>query len=66
MAEEEGADLIVMGNRDRGRIRRALMGSVSDSVVRDAHCPVMVVRPEKQRTVGHEGDFLTYSNSQKY
>ena len=26
---------------------RALMGSVSDSVVRHAHCPVMVVPPEK-------------------
>jgi nucleotide-binding universal stress UspA family protein len=25
-------------------MRRALMGSVSDSVVRHAHCPVMVVR----------------------
>jgi nucleotide-binding universal stress UspA family protein len=25
-------------------VRRALMGSVSDSVVRHAHCPVLVVR----------------------
>jgi nucleotide-binding universal stress UspA family protein len=41
------AGLIVMGSRGRGRLRRALMGSVSDSVVRHAHCPVMVVRPEK-------------------
>jgi nucleotide-binding universal stress UspA family protein len=29
-----------------GGIRRALMGSVSDSVVRHAHCPVLVVRRE--------------------
>jgi nucleotide-binding universal stress UspA family protein len=49
LAEEIGAGLIVMGSRGRGGIRRALMGSVSDSVVRHAHCPVMVVRPEKQR-----------------
>src|SRR5215208_6054332 len=45
-AEEVGAGLIVMGSRGFGPIRRALMGSVSDSVVRHAHCPVMVVRGE--------------------
>ena len=43
-AEEIGAALIVMGSRGVGGIRRALVGSVSDSVVRHAHCPVMVVR----------------------
>jgi nucleotide-binding universal stress UspA family protein len=59
LGEETGADLIVMGSRGLGGIRRALMGSVSDSVVRHAHCPVMVVRPEKERTVEHEADFLT-------
>jgi nucleotide-binding universal stress UspA family protein len=46
-AQDEGAGLIVMGSRGLGGIRRALMGSVSDAVVRHAHCPVMVVRPEK-------------------
>jgi nucleotide-binding universal stress UspA family protein len=44
LAEDIGAGLIVMGSRGRGGIRRALMGSVSDSVVRHAHCPVLVVR----------------------
>ena len=47
LAEEIGAGLIVIGSRGLGGVRRALMGSVSDSVVRHAHCPVMVVRPEK-------------------
>ena len=51
LAEEIGAGLIVMGSRGRGGIRRALMGSVSDSVVRHAHCPVMVVRQEKEQAV---------------
>jgi nucleotide-binding universal stress UspA family protein len=46
LAEELGAGLIVMGSRGHGRLRRALMGTVSDSVVRHAHCPVMVVREE--------------------
>ena len=44
LAEEIEAGLIVVGSRGLGGIRRALMGSVSDSVVRHAHCPVLVVR----------------------
>ncbi len=48
VAEEIGAGLIVMGSRGLGGISRALMGSVSDSVVRHAHCPVLVVRKEKR------------------
>jgi nucleotide-binding universal stress UspA family protein len=44
LAEDLGAGLIVMGSRGRRGMRRTLMGSVSDSVVRHAHCPVMVVR----------------------
>jgi nucleotide-binding universal stress UspA family protein len=44
LAEDLGAGLVVMGSRGRGGIRRALMGSVSDSVVRHAHCPVLIVR----------------------
>jgi nucleotide-binding universal stress UspA family protein len=46
VAEEIGAGLIVVGSRGLGGVRRALMGSVSDSVVRHAHCPVLVVRGE--------------------
>jgi nucleotide-binding universal stress UspA family protein len=44
VAEEIGAGLIVMGSRGHGRIRRALLGSVSEAVVRHAHCPVTIVR----------------------
>ena len=47
LAEEIGAGLIVVGSRGLGGIRRALIGSVSDSVVRHAHCPVLVVRKEQ-------------------
>lgn len=50
LAGEIDAGLIVMGSRGRGGISRALMGSVSDSVVRHAHCPVLVVRKEKTTT----------------
>ena len=44
LAQSIGAGLIVMGSRGQGRLRRALVGSVSESVVRHAHCPVTVVR----------------------
>lgn len=44
VAEEKEVGLIVMGSRGLGGVRRALMGSVSDSVVRHAHCPVLIVR----------------------
>ncbi len=44
LAENLGVGLIVTGSKGLGGIRRALMGSVSDSVVRHAHCPVLVVR----------------------
>lgn len=47
LGEELGADLIVVGSRGRGGIRRVLTGSVSDRVVRRAHCPVLVVRSPK-------------------
>ncbi|MBA3952678.1 MAG: universal stress protein, partial [Rubrobacter sp.] len=42
-----GAGLIVIGSRGFGGMKRALMGNVADSVVRHAHCPVLVVRPTR-------------------
>src|SRR5215216_1479242 len=47
LAGKLGAGLIVLGSRGRGPLRRALMGSVSDSVVRHAHCPILVVRAQR-------------------
>jgi nucleotide-binding universal stress UspA family protein len=44
LAQSIDAGLIVMGSRGQGRLRRALVGSVSDSVLRHAHCPVTIVR----------------------
>ena len=49
LGEEIGAELIVIGSRGLGGVRRALMGSVSDSMVRYAHCPVLVVRREDRQ-----------------
>ena len=47
LAEDIGAGLIVIGSRGFGGMKRALMGNVADSVVRHAHCPVLVVRPTR-------------------
>ena len=44
LSEELGAGTIVIGSRGLGAVKRALMGGVSESVVRHAHCPVFVVR----------------------
>jgi nucleotide-binding universal stress UspA family protein len=44
VAKDIGAGLIIIGSRGLGGIKRAVIGSVSDSVVRHAPCPVLVVR----------------------
>ena len=45
LAEDIDAGMIVIGSRGFGGMKRALMGNIADSVVRHAHCPVLVVRP---------------------
>ncbi len=44
-AKELSADLIVMGTHGRRGFARALLGSITESVVRTAPCPVLTVRP---------------------
>ena len=41
------ADLIVIGSHGRGGLDRMLLGSVAESVMRHAPCPVLVVRPNE-------------------
>jgi nucleotide-binding universal stress UspA family protein len=43
-ARSWNADLVLVGGSARGALRRALLGSVSDEVVRAAPCPVLVVK----------------------
>jgi nucleotide-binding universal stress UspA family protein len=45
LAVDYSARAIVIGSRGRGGIKRALLGSVSDHVVRNAPCPVIITRP---------------------
>ena len=46
LADELGATVVVLGTRGRGGLARAVMGSVSDHVIRHAPCPVLVTNPE--------------------
>lgn len=43
-ANEEGADVIVMGHRGKTFVQRWLLGSVSKRVLSYAHCTVVIVR----------------------
>jgi nucleotide-binding universal stress UspA family protein len=46
LAEELGADLIVMGSRGLSGIKHVLLGSVAERTVRAAPCPVLTIRDE--------------------
>jgi nucleotide-binding universal stress UspA family protein len=43
-AQENGCDLIVMGTHGRTGVRRLLMGSVAEQVLRKSACPVLTVK----------------------
>jgi nucleotide-binding universal stress UspA family protein len=50
-AAESSADLIVMGTHGRTWLSHLLMGSVAETVVRQARCPVLTVKQPAQATV---------------
>lgn len=45
LADEEEAQLIVVGSRGRGAFKAAFLGSVSTTLIGVARCPVLVVPP---------------------
>jgi nucleotide-binding universal stress UspA family protein len=54
-ADEIGADVVVVGTHGRSGVRRYLLGSVTERIVRHAPCPVLTVRlPETDVTVTDE------------
>jgi len=54
-AGEQQVDLICMGVRGAGFGLRALFGSNTDRVLRQAPCPVLVARPHKDQSRHREG-----------
>ena len=49
IAESERAQLVVLGSHGRGHFVGMDVGSVPSAAIREAQCPVMVVRPERER-----------------
>jgi nucleotide-binding universal stress UspA family protein len=78
LASEVGADLIFIGSHGTTGVERLLLGSVSERVVREAKCPVLVARPktyadidllrvtryEHEHTKHREPHCYTYTNRQ--
>lgn len=48
IANESAADLIVLGARGLGAVQRLLLGSVSEAVLRDAQCAVLIAARPRQ------------------
>ena len=50
-------DLLVLGSRRHGPVRRLMLGSVCDAVVREAACPVLVIGsgPSGQKPTSRRG-----------
>jgi len=53
---ESAADLLVLGTRGRGGLRKLALGSVAEVLVRRATCPVMTVGPKAEM---QNGEFHT-------
>lgn len=49
VAKRLGANLIVMATHGRKGLRRLVLGSVAEHVVREASCPVLTVSPKATR-----------------
>ncbi|XP_013611712.1 universal stress protein YxiE-like isoform X2 [Brassica napus] len=48
--EQMHVDLLVVGSRGLGKIKRAFIGSVSDYCAHHANCPILIVKPPKEIT----------------
>ena len=72
LAHEIGASLIVLGSHGRTGVKRMLLGSVSESVVREALCPFMVARArtyldvERAKVVEVDKDESQYVKPHRY
>lgn len=49
LASEIATDLLVVGTHDYTGFERFLLGSIAETLMRNVHCSVLVVRPPKRR-----------------
>ena len=66
MAEEENAAMIVTGTRGMGKVRRTILGSVSDFLVHHAPCPVVVCRTRTRKPSGSDGKKSRHSSGDSF
>lgn len=72
LCKEVGADLVFIGSHGKTGIERLVLGSVSERVVREAECPVMVVRAKTYQPVDlmnvfkYEHDRTSYTPPHRY
>ncbi|CAH2063682.1 unnamed protein product [Thlaspi arvense] len=52
--EQTHVDLLVVGSRGLGMIKRAFLGSVSDYCAQHAKCPILIVRPLRETSTSKE------------
>jgi universal stress protein A len=49
ICKQEKADLVVMTTHGKSGLKRAILGSVADKIMRDARVPVLAIRPESHK-----------------
>jgi universal stress protein A len=47
-------NLVIMGSHGKKGLSRLIMGSVAETVVRKANCPVLIVKAEEKEFIGDE------------
>ena len=47
-------NLVIMGSHGKKGLSRLIMGSVAETVVRKANCPVLIVKSEEKEFIGEE------------
>jgi universal stress protein A len=53
-AEKHDVNLVIMGSHGKKGLSRLIMGSVAETVVRKANCPVLIVKAEEKEFIGDE------------